>query len=325
MTDTEKVQIILDTDMDTDCDDAGALAILNNYMSMGKVTVLGVICDAPTDWGGPCIEAINSYYSHGSIPIGVLRRADYPGKDAERFSLYDDHVKRMPEGVLYNKVLGSHIKKQINDYPRALDLYRSLLASSRDGSVLICCIGLLTVLDQLLKSKPDQYSSLDGIQLVEKKVKRIVSMASPPFPHAGIEKFNWRMDIEAAEYVVNNSPVPIHVSSYGEDILTGASLSYRLSEDHPVRRAYEIFLKGPGKKRPSWDQIALLYAMGHDRDDFTLEEGYTVSYDRTSNNFLWTPSGINGRKDRYVRLAISKEKMAEKIEALMAMEMKANS
>ena len=52
----EKVQLILDTDMDTDCDDAGALAVLNNYLIKGRVDVKAVICDAPSEYGGSCIS-----------------------------------------------------------------------------------------------------------------------------------------------------------------------------------------------------------------------------------------------------------------------------
>lgn len=54
------VSIILDTDMDTDCDDVGALAMLHALADNGEAEILGIVCDAPTVWGAPCIEAINT-------------------------------------------------------------------------------------------------------------------------------------------------------------------------------------------------------------------------------------------------------------------------
>ena len=38
------MSLILDTDIDTDCDDAGALAVLHALQSRRQATILGVIC-----------------------------------------------------------------------------------------------------------------------------------------------------------------------------------------------------------------------------------------------------------------------------------------
>ncbi|GJM64304.1 hypothetical protein PEDI_48560 [Persicobacter diffluens] len=40
---SDPVQIILDTDMGSDCDDVGALAILNEFMNLSEANCLGVI------------------------------------------------------------------------------------------------------------------------------------------------------------------------------------------------------------------------------------------------------------------------------------------
>ena len=92
MSKAAKVSIILDTDMDTDCDDAGALGILNTYMNQGKVNMLAVICDAPTEWGGACIENINRYYFNPDIPIGVVKTSDFSSNELKRFNAYYKHV-----------------------------------------------------------------------------------------------------------------------------------------------------------------------------------------------------------------------------------------
>ena len=49
----ESVKIIFDTDMGSDCDDVGALALLNVYTGQGKAEILGCI------------------YSSGKIPYGL--------------------------------------------------------------------------------------------------------------------------------------------------------------------------------------------------------------------------------------------------------------
>jgi inosine-uridine nucleoside N-ribohydrolase len=311
------VSLILDTDMDTDCDDAGALVILNNYMKLNKVEMLGVICDAPTEFGGSCIEVINDCFLNSHIPIGVVKTSDFSKEEQERFQSYYTHVNSLPPDVFYNKTLGSPLEKKACDYPSAVEVYRKLLAASEDNSVVICCIGLLTALEQLLKSEPDGFSPLNGFELVKAKVSTVVSMACMSFPK-GWEAFNWRMDKLAAEYVVNNCPVQICVSNFGSEVLTGSTLSSNLSADNPLRKAYEKYLGGPFKSRPSWDQIALLYAMGQDEELFCEKSGYTVSYDSTDNCCTWIKA-VNGRKDKYINLKVSNEKMAEYIENLMCL------
>lgn len=311
------VSIILDTDMDTDCDDAGALAILNHYHNSGKVKMLGVLCDAPTQWGGSCIETINRYFSNHAVPIGVVRAQDFLDTGSERFKAYYQHVNNLPSNIFYNELLGRKTGKAAVEYPSAVEVYRKILSSSEDSSVTICCIGLLTAIEQLLKSEPDQYSSLNGYELVKAKVCSVTCMSGMEFPK-GFEAFNWKMDRIAAEYVTQHCPVPIYVSSAGDNILTGHTFSAKLSVENPVRTAYEKFLGGSGLNRPSWDQIALLYAMKQDMDLFDMETGYTVKYTGSDNLCIWTKQP-DGRKDRYIKLKITNEEMAETIEDKMTL------
>lgn len=301
--------------MDTDCDDAGALAVFNNYMNKGKIDMMAVICNAPAAYGGSCVETINRCYGNVSVPIGVVRGHDIGPDFPVRFRNYLAHVEKTSSRS-YNQIVGRPVGKHASEYPSAVAVYRRVLSGSSDNSVVICCTGLLTALSLLLQSRPDQYSALSGVELVAKKVKYIVSMACLPFPDSGNERFNWKMDAVAAEYVVNTSPVPLHISSTGVGVLTGNTLSDLLPHDHPVRQAYEIYLGGPNKSRPSWDQIALLYVMGQDAELFKVKTGYRVSYQAEGNICSWSAAG-NSRQDCYVELAVSEQHMAEIIEALM--------
>lgn len=64
--------VILDTDMGSDCDDVGALALLHEYANKGDTEILGVIYSSgAVPYGAGVIDAINRYYNHSDVPIGA--------------------------------------------------------------------------------------------------------------------------------------------------------------------------------------------------------------------------------------------------------------
>lgn len=63
-------------------------------------------------------------------------------------------------------------------------MYRKALAASPDRSVAISSIGIHTNLAELLKSGPDQYSSLGGRDLVAKKTFLLAVMGGT-YPRGG--------------------------------------------------------------------------------------------------------------------------------------------
>jgi hypothetical protein len=64
------VPIILDTDMDTDCDDAGALAVLHALADRGECEILGTMVSARHPGSAPTVAAINAYYGRPHLPVG---------------------------------------------------------------------------------------------------------------------------------------------------------------------------------------------------------------------------------------------------------------
>ena len=56
----------------------------------------------------------------------------------------------------------------------ALTVLRETLSEAEDNSVVIVSLGFLHNIAQLLKSPADEISSLTGVELVRKKVKKIV-------------------------------------------------------------------------------------------------------------------------------------------------------
>lgn len=56
----------------------------------------------------------------------------------------------------------------------ATEVYRKVLSEAEDYSIVISSIGFVQNIAHLLQSEPDQYSPLNGYDLIMKKVKTIV-------------------------------------------------------------------------------------------------------------------------------------------------------
>ena len=66
-----QTRIILDTDFGGDADDLGALAMLNNFIDRGECNLLGIMCWSTEKYAVSAIDAVNRFYNHPNIPIGV--------------------------------------------------------------------------------------------------------------------------------------------------------------------------------------------------------------------------------------------------------------
>ena len=238
------VRLILDTDFFSDVDDAGALALLNALQGRGEARILAVMVNTPGRWGAPAVDAVNTYYHHGGIPVGTLK----PNDDS-------DHS--------YAKYLAQHFPNSLKDGVRAPDavaLYRQVLARQPDRSVVIASVGYLTNLSNLLDSPPDRHSRRSGRELVARKVKELVVMGGA-YPSG--REWNFSQDPAAARNVVDRWPTRQVFSGFevGADVYTGARLA-TTPEGNPVRKAYELYPgTTPEGGRSSWDLTAAYYAV----------------------------------------------------------------
>jgi hypothetical protein len=238
----EPVRVIFDTDLSSDVDDVGPVAVLHALANAGEVEIVGMgICvnDAAS---APCLSALNNFYGRPEIPIGVL-----PGTGKDSPSKYTRGVAdEFP-----------HRLATAADAPQAVPLYRQLLARQPDRSVVFVSDGPLTNMAALLDSKPDEASDLTGRTLVEKKVRTWVAMGGT---FVSGREFNFYVDAPATSRSVEAWPTPIVFSGFeiGQGIGTGAGLR-DLAATNPVRRAYELF--NGLTDRSSWDQTAVLYAV----------------------------------------------------------------
>lgn len=255
-----EVKIIYDTDMDTDCDDAGALAILHALADRGEAEILATVVSSRYSWSVPCVEAINRYYGRPDLLIGAPKTkwAD----TARRGSRYAKQVAEQ-----YATRLRSN-----DDAPDAVDVYRRVLAAQDNGSVVIVTVGYLTNLRDLLASKPDAISPLDGPALVRRKVNRWVCMGGRYPEHLNPGVFgNFKPDPSSSVIAVRDWPGPIYFSGSGDNIQTGGRLR-ETPPDNPVRRVYKLYLREK-KTRPSWDPIGVLFGVRSEADFWRIRIG----------------------------------------------------
>lgn len=194
--------------------------------------------------------------------------------------------------------------------PSAKVLYRRTLAAQPDHSVVISSVGLLTNLEELLKSEPDEYSNLNGEQLLARKVRLIGFMAGA-YPRG--DECNAVGDGPAFAYVVSNLPPSIRVFFLGFEVgirvMTGANLTNCATSSNPCRQAYIDYLGGENRARPSWDPLTTLVAvrgaeaayLAHckncDGKNFAWSDGSNEwrSGPRTNQTYLTIKDGDEGK------------------------------
>ena len=229
---SEPVRVILETDMTFDVDDVGALAVLHALADDGLAEILAVNFNEVHPNGVAAIDAINTFYGRGDIPIGR-----YPGELADPDqSRYLDHVARFPHTT------------DADNAPAAVDVYRRVLLGQPDRSVTIVSVGFLNNLSDLLEADAD---------LVGAKVARLVVMGG-----RHDDRFNLVRHalVETSQRVFEHWPTPLAISDHGGRLRTGATLALTPPEN-PVREAYYRWFGNAFKGRSSWDQVAVLYGV----------------------------------------------------------------
>ena len=278
VTQVPPVSLILDTDLGPDYDDVGAMALLHALADSGQVNILATVSSNHDENVIPCIEVLNTYFNRPDIPVGTP-------KSEGGATLTTWHKVKWTEAL---PAKYPHKTKKSSDAPDAVKVYRKLLSQQPDASVVICTIGFLTNLKDLLNSEADEYSPLSGTDLIAMKVKHLVSMAGL-FPEG--REFNVYCDTPASKIVAEKWPTDIIFSGFeiGNRVFTGKTLVQMNIENSPVKEAYELcFAEGDPNGRMSWDQTAVLVAIKGYEPYYTAERGvFSVVDDEGKNG--WTP------------------------------------
>lgn len=283
-------KIILDTDLGTDCDDAGAIAMLINMASEGKAEILGMTHCASELSGVIAVKAICDWYGAENMPIGRLTR--YSFLEGEKYQRFTGEVSRE-----YEKVNGTP------EFEDSVKLMRRLLAEN--SGVTLVTIGMLNNIADLLKSEPDEISSKSGKELVESSVKCLYSMGGN-FVDKNYCEYNIKADAQSAIYVAENFPAPIVYAGFelGCEIKTGINLK-NVPENHPVRRIYDVI----GGLGMSWDLIATYCAAEQDNKLFRKSTGQTITFDGHGKTIV-----KEGGKDYYLIAYVSEEEIRQELD-----------
>jgi len=258
-------KVIFETDMCLDVDDVGALAMLHALADKGEVDLLAVCFNEVHKSGVAAIDAINTWYGRGDIPVGIYKKE----LDDPDDSRYLDHVARFPNDLTNETA------------PSALDVYLNVLRGQPDKSVTIISVGFLNNLYNLLKAEPD---------LVARKVVELVVMAGLVNDGFNLVRHNLS---EQTAYVMDHWPTPLVISQHGHRTITGATLR-DAPADNPVREGYYRWGEEQYNGRCSWDQVAVLYGVrgtGNYFKEITegsgrLRNGYEWSLKPGSRSFL---------------------------------------
>ena len=164
--------------MESDVDDVGAAAVLHTLASRGEAEILATMVSSTNPESAPCLDAINTFYGRPDIPIGVTK-----GEGVNRKSVYaKDVAENYPHDVTSPDAL-----------PEAALLYRKILAAQPDTSVVIVTVGYVTNLARLLRTEADDFSPLNGLELVRQKVKHYVCMGGR-FPKNTDTQKKWQLE-----------------------------------------------------------------------------------------------------------------------------------
>jgi purine nucleosidase len=295
----QPVPIIFDTDIDSDCDDVGALAMLHALADRGEARILAVMMSDPNGESPRCADAINTFYGRPDIPIGVRKPGG--GKAPSRYAR--QIADEFPHKLRYETA------------PEAVPLYRRVLAAQPDNSVVIVTVGTKENLAELLATGPDEHSPLSGAELVRRKV-RLWSCMGGYYPGGRKEaEHNFKFGGRATAQAVNGWPTPIVFSGWelGVKVITGAGRE-AIPEPNPVRRAYDLYCK-PGQGRYSWDQTSVLYAVRGAGDYWSVHRGgHNHVFDDGRNEWRASPD----RDHAYLVEKMNPAEVARIIDELMA-------
>ncbi|KAJ9603649.1 hypothetical protein H2200_011835 [Cladophialophora chaetospira] len=299
--------LIIDTDLFSDVDDAGALLLA---ATTPHTNLLAVAVNYPSSFSALAASAILAHYGHPSTPIGIRR----PLTNATFFDNRSYELGEYTSKIAFQFSGGSLPWGHAEEAWDPVTLYRKALAEAEDGSVTIASIGFLdnvsfsppratycpedstkatlTQLCALLNSTSDTYSTLNGHDLVSRKVSELVIMGGG-YP-TGRPSWNfWGSgNVSLAAHVVHTWPgrVVFAGTDVGKHVLTGGPLMMEGPKTDPVRMAYMYY--SPFKARPSWDPLVVSYAMDGLRALFTFgnEYGYNQIEPDGSNRWIWDES-----------------------------------
>lgn len=156
---------------------------------------------------------------------------------------------------------------------------QNALEASDDKSVTVVCIGQANNIADFLDFDEE---------LFLRKVKRVVVMCGnftdydKEYLLDGVYykgEFNVTLDIRSIQRLFEENNLPCFILDFnqGVDVLSGDGLKNQIG--NPVREAYKAHGNGVNFNLPSWDLMAVMFAVGQYDNLFTVGEKGTVGID----------------------------------------------
>jgi hypothetical protein len=290
-------RIIIDSDIALWWDDVSAFAIANAAEDQGDVKYLGAVADVKSVDAAPAIDAINTWYGNGDVPVGATQGAEQ--------NIFEN---------VYTTELARRFKHSRGEAPDAVALYQRLLSQQPDHSVTIVSLGGFTNLAALLASGRGQ-----GAALVARKVKNLVVMAGE-FPTASRAWTNELIDVPATRYVFNRGwpksvPITWADAKIGFPLFVGQTVT-QAHKDGPVRAAFQILFPDGKVGDANWDAIAIYHAIYGLGDNLLSLTGAGGAASVNSVGAIsWVPNP-DRPNDRYLQVP-SYPKLASTLNALI--------
>lgn len=252
---TERPQLFLDTDIDSDSDDILDILLIMALHSDRSLDLAGVVTTSALNTTTGALLAIMHYYGFDQINIGHNPRS--PGNTAT--GLY---------GPTVASTYGVSGRKTPSGFYPALSVQKYVLGAAIDHSIDYMTTGDLASVRQLLQDS-------SGAALIAQKIKALWVVGGYWPTGTGVSDFGGTAARAAvSDYVLQNWPsaVPIYLVDLhdGDTVLTGENVMVGLDSANPARVGWELQMEGsdPADTRPGWAQIAIL------AQAFGLSEGY---------------------------------------------------
>lgn len=237
--------VILDTDIASDCDDTAALAVLLRLQQLAEANIITIVTSSANAYSIAAAEAINMWGSTSRPTLGA-----YTGSVTTSSSDYAQSVAAE---------FGADGKTRTH-YRTALSALRRSLDAAANNSVCMCIIGPLINLSDLLQSTADADSTYTGLELLRNKVRRLVIMGGD-YPSSGSPEFNFADAKTAANYVFQNLWCDTFLIGYslGNEFTCGPTVGADPAVN-PIKRAYNLDTPGY-TTRTAWDPVSVLFAV----------------------------------------------------------------
>lgn len=296
--------IIFDTDIGNDIDDAEALDLLYKYQEEGSINLIGICINKKGEESFRFVDLMGIWYGHPDIPVGITHTEDSTGCAAA--DCYTGAVCAMKAGD--GSPLFVTSGKDSNGVPEACRLYRKLLSEAEDNSVTIVSVGFFNNLSLLMDSGADEFSSLCGMELIKRKVKTLCIMAGRFFDER--PEYNVVVDIPASKRVLEGWPTSMVIDPWELGMMVrypsgSIENDFDWGVPHPLKEAYIRYHSMP-YDNVMFDPIAATYASGH-TEFFTLGEPGSVSVDSLG------VTGFHPEEDGQARIMYMSEKQASSL------------